>query len=99
MHGEGAGSGADVRSFVESSYTALCALAYDMGVPREVDQTPYEFIAAFPKTMSGIQEEAQELTELYVRAAYSSEIVQEETLDRLRRFWVAYDRMRERVIR
>ncbi len=99
MHGEGAGSGADVRSFVESSYTALCALAYDMGVPRDADQTPYEFIAAFPKTMSGIQEEAQELTELYVRAAYSSEIVQEETLDRLRRFWVAYDRMRERVIR
>ena len=99
MRGEGIGSGADVRSYVESSYAALCALAYDMGVPRNIDQTPYEFIEAFPKTMSSIQEEARELTELYVRAAYSADIVEEEALDRLRKFWIAFDRMRRRVIR
>ena len=99
MQGEGLGSGADVRAYVESSYAALCALAYDMGVPRNMDQTPYEFIEAFPEAMRPIQVEARELTEMYVHAAYSPDIVDEEALDRLRKFWLVYDRMRRRVIR
>ena len=99
MHGEGVGSGADVRSFVVSSYEALCALAYDLGVPRRHDQTPYEFIESFPAELDGLREEARELTELYVLATYSMQPASEQSLDRLRKFWIAYEKVRQRYIK
>lgn len=99
MRGEGQGSGADVRSFVASSYEALCALAYDLGVPRGHDQTPYEFIESFPAELDGLREEARELTELYVLAEYSLHPTTEQSLDRLRKFWIAYERVRKRYIK
>ncbi len=86
------------RDFVEHAYSALCALAYDMGVPREVGATPYEFIKAFPKEMSYIRDEAMELTEMYVHSAYSPYELDARTEDRLRKFWVAFDRLRNRVV-
>ncbi len=84
---------------VQYAYDALCALAHDMGVPRETFQTPNEFLAAFPKELSGIQEEAQELTRLYMLAAYSQHKMDETVLDRVRKFWIVYERTRSRVLR
>ncbi|GMW00919.1 MAG: hypothetical protein AMXMBFR84_20560 [Candidatus Hydrogenedentota bacterium] len=84
---------------IAKSYAALCTLAEDLGVPRKTDQTPYEFIGSFPKALRGLQEEAYELTELYVRSAYSQIPMDETVYDRLRKFWFAYDAVRRKVIR
>lgn len=86
------------EDFVAYTYDALCALAYDMGVPRESGQTPYEFIQAFPKELRGLKNEALELTEMYVRSSYSPYKLDPNTEDRLRRFWITFDRIRNRVV-
>lgn len=86
------------QELVEYSYSALCALANDMAVPRRKDQTPYEFINAFPSTLETLREDAVELTNLYVVSAYSGTRLEEATLDRLRKFWNSYDRVRAMVI-
>ncbi|HIJ73543.1 MAG TPA: DUF4129 domain-containing protein [Candidatus Hydrogenedentes bacterium] len=84
---------------VEAAYQALCALAYDLGVPRRDGQTPYEFIEAFPKQLKSLREEAVDLTDLYVVSAYSPKKVTQRDLDRVRKFWRVYDRARNRVLR
>ena len=77
----------------------MCALAYDYGVPRKPGQTPYEFIATFPKELNSIREEAYELTDLYVVSAYSTLQIDDKIRDRLRKFWITFDKLRNRVIR
>lgn len=84
---------------VEYAYDALCALAYDMGVPRRADETPYEFIDRFPAELAGMKEEARELTELYVFASYSPAVLEERLGDRLRKFWLTYYRVRRKYVR
>ena len=84
---------------VEAAYQALCALAYDLGVPRREGQTPYEFIDAFPKELKSIRDEAIDLTNLYVVSAYSPRQVTQRDLDRVRKFWRVYERARNRVLR
>ena len=86
-------------SAIEGCYDALCALAYDYGVPRKPGQTPYEFIATFPKELNSIREEAYELTDLYVVSAYSTLQIDDKIRDRLRKFWITFDKLRNRVIR
>jgi hypothetical protein len=88
-----------VAQHIAYAYDALCALAYDIGVPREPGQTPYEFIASFPRQLGRLKEEAVELTHLHVRSAYSPEYFDERTLDRVRRFWVAYNQVRGKIVR
>ena len=87
-----------VEDYVAYTYDALCALAYDMGVPRDTGQTPYEFIQSFPKELRGLRNEALELTEMYVRSSYSPYKLDANTEDRLRRFWITFDRIRNRVV-
>jgi len=84
---------------VAHAYEALCALAYDMGVPRGTDQTPNEFIDAFPKPLRKLKQEARELTRLYVQSSYSQQPLAEDTEQAVRRFWVAYNQARRRVLR
>ncbi len=84
---------------IEYAYQALCALAYDLGVPREAGETPNEFIARFPKELETLRDEAVELTRLYMVTAYSPQQVDERVLDRLRKFWMNYERVRSRVVR
>ncbi|MFP4502531.1 MAG: DUF4129 domain-containing protein [Candidatus Hydrogenedentota bacterium] len=88
-----------VADQVQYAYDALCALAYDLGVPRRADETPYEYIDRFPPELKALQEEAQELTGLYVRAAYSPIQLDERVFDRLRRFWMTYNHVRRRHVR
>lgn len=89
----------DTRGAIAACYDALCALAYDYGVPRQPGQTPYEFIATFPKELNSIREEAYELTDLYVVSAYSTMQIDDRIRDRLRKFWITFDKLRNRVIR
>ena len=84
---------------VTHAYDALCALAYDLGVPRETGQTPYEFIEAFPKPLRNLKKQARELTQLYVQAAYSGKALDPASENTVRRFWIAYERARRRVLR
>jgi len=93
------GPALNTAQMIERCYDALCALAYDLGVPRRIDQTPTEFIEAFPKELNTLREEAFELTDLYVRSAYANAQFDERTQDRLRRFWITYERVRNRVLR
>ncbi|MBI5095328.1 MAG: DUF4129 domain-containing protein [Candidatus Hydrogenedentes bacterium] len=87
-----------VADNVEFAYSALCALARDLGVPRHDDQTPFEFIRSFPRELDSLRDEAYELTNLYVIAAYSPERLDDRITDRLRKFWLTYERARNRVI-
>jgi hypothetical protein len=84
---------------VTHAYDALCALAHDMGVPREADQTPFEFIDAFPRPLRNLKKQARELTELYVQAAYSQKTLDGSAENTVRRFWIAYERTRKRVLK
>lgn len=84
---------------IEYAYDALCALAYDLAVPRRPDQTPYEFIESFPRELSSLRDEAVELTQLYVLSNYAGYRFDERTLDRVRKFWLAYEKARRRVLR
>lgn len=89
----------DTRGHIEHSYTALCALATDLGVPRKDGETPLEFLQRFPDALAGLREEAADLTRLYIVSAYSDIPLDERVLDQLRRFWITYDRIRNRVVR
>ncbi|MCP4641837.1 MAG: DUF4129 domain-containing protein [bacterium] len=84
---------------VEHAYNALCALAHDYGVPRRPDQTPYEFMEAFPEELVTLRDEAEELTGLYVATAYAARTPGARVEDRLRKFWHIYDRARNRILR
>ncbi len=81
------------------AYDALCALAHDLGVPRQQGQTPNEFLAAFPQALHTLRDEARELTQLHERAAYAPIPPDEDILDRLRKFWITYERARKRVLK
>jgi hypothetical protein len=93
------GSTMTLRAQVQYSYDALCALAYDLGVPREVDQTPYEFLAALPDPITGIEDEARTLTHHYVAGHYSTLPLPPSVAGDLRAFWQAYERLRGRMTR
>jgi len=92
------GRTSDARDLIQASYDALCALAEDLGVPRAIDQTPYEFIDSLPEPLETLRPEAVELTRLYVRASYSPFPMDPGVEDRLRRFWTVYERVRSRVV-
>jgi len=81
------------------AYDALCALAYDLGVPRNDDETPYEFLQRLPKPLHSLRDEAAELTQLYVTSAYASYEYDDTVHDRLRKFWHTYNRVRRRIVR
>lgn len=84
---------------VAYAYEALGALAYDLGVPRGTGQTPYEFIEAFPRPLRKLKKDARELTRLYVQSAYSRQPLQPSDEQALRKFWIAYNQARRRVLR
>lgn len=84
---------------VAHAYEALCALAYDLGVPRGTGQTPYEFIDQFPRPLRKLKEEARELTRLYVQSSYSEYALGAEAEQTVRRFWMVYNQTRRRVLR
>ena len=88
-----------LREKIQYSYDALCALAYDLGVPREEDQTPFEFLAQLPEPIAAIRNEAHVLTHLYVAGSYSALNVPESVLDDLRAFWKRFERMRSKIVR
>jgi len=97
MKGEaGKGDRERAEAYIAYAYDAMCALAYDMGVPRKKDQTPYEFLKEFPREMKPILEEAEELTHIYVKSAYSNFKLDDRVLDRVRKFWIAFDALRKK---
>lgn len=89
----------DTRQHIEHAYTALCALATDLGVPRKDGETPLEFLRRFPDALGGLREEATALTQLYLVSAYSDLGVDDRILDQVRKFWITYDRLRNRIVR
>lgn len=99
LSGQGSAEAEQTRQYLAHAYDALCALAYDLGAPKNDDQTPYEFIESFPEELKAIKKEARILTDLYVQAAYSEQPLQKNTLDQLRHFWFAYDKLKARYIR
>lgn len=88
-----------LRAKIQYSYDALCALAYDLGVPREEDQTPFEFLDALPEPIAEIEAEAHTLTHLYVAGTYSALTLPDTVLEDLRAFWIRYERLRRKVLR
>jgi hypothetical protein len=88
-----------LREKVAYSYDALCALAQDVGQPRDPDRTPHEFMREFPDRLESLRERAEDLTRLYVIAEDSNLEIQSQVEERLRAFWVQYDRTRNGVLR
>lgn len=87
-----------VRDQICYAYTALCALAQDLGVPRAQWETPLEFLDHFPKELATIEPEARELTQLLLISVYTEQPIDEKALrGRLQQFWMVYRRLRNRV--
>lgn len=84
---------------IEYAYRALCALAEDLGVPKKHYETPLEFLVNLPAPLERLREEIEELTILYQAAAYSPVELDPKTLDRLRKFWVSFTWLRNRILR
>jgi len=84
---------------IEYAYQALCALADDLGVPKKYHETPLEFLVNLPTPLEALREEIEELTILYQTATYSPVQLDDKTLDRLRKFWISYTWLRNRVVR
>ena len=89
----------EIEQVVAESYDALCALAHDVGAPRSIDQTPYEYLETFPEELKNIREEAFALTDLYVRSQYSPLDLDPRVANTVRKFWIVYERVRSRYIR
>lgn len=88
-----------LREKIQYSYDAFCALAYDLGVPREEGQTPFEFLERLPEPIEEMRVEAHALTHLYVAGSYSTLQIPEEAAAELGKFWVRFERLRGRVVR
>lgn len=88
-----------VRDKVRYSFDALCALALDVGQPRNPDHTPLEFLEHFPTRLESLRESATEVIRLFTIAHYSNFEMQPHIEDRLRAFWRDYDEVRRRVVR
>ncbi len=83
---------------IEYAYLALCALAEDLGVPKKPSETPLEFLKNLPQSLEVLREEIEEITQLYQVAVFSPVVFDEKILDRLRKFWMSYNRVRQRVV-
>ncbi len=83
---------------IEYAYQALCALAEDLGVPKKHSETPLEFLRNLPQSLEVLREEIEEITQLYQIAVFSPVVFDEKILDRLRKFWISYNRVRNRFV-
>lgn len=73
---------------VRHVYAAFQAFGDLIGYGRDDQQTPNEYLRALPKYIGGMpRHDADDLTGLYVKAAYSPEEVGEEEVERVRRIW------------
>jgi hypothetical protein len=73
---------------VRHVYAAFQAFADLIGYPRGDNQTPYEFNRALPAYIGGMpRHDAEDLTGLYVRAAYSPQQVGADEVDSVRGIW------------
>ena len=88
-----------LREKIQYSYDALYALAYDLGVPREEGETPFEYLARLPEPIEEMRPEAHTLTHLYVAGSYSTLQIPEEAASELGKFWKRFERLRGRVVR
>lgn len=88
-----------LREKIQYSYDALCALAYDLGVPREEGETPFEYLARLPEPIAEMGPEAHTLTHLYVAGSYSTLQIPEEAASELGKFWSRFERLRGRIVR
>ncbi|OQB33461.1 MAG: hypothetical protein BWY07_00906 [Candidatus Hydrogenedentes bacterium ADurb.Bin170] len=88
-----------VRDHTVYAYEALRALSTDIGSPVQDSMTPYEFLEHFPKRLDSLKEEASDVIRLYVIAQYSTLEMDARMEDRLRRFWQAFQIVRDANIR
>lgn len=76
---------------VRHVYAAFQAFTDLIGYPRKDNMTPYEFCRSLPGYIGGMpREDADELTALYVKAAYSPQQIDKEDVETIRAIW---DRM------
>ena len=68
-------------------------------MPKDDDQTPFEFIESFPEVLKPLREDAHGLTDLYVVSAYSNADLDDTSLQTVERFWDSYERVRRSVVR
>ncbi|MGC8844565.1 MAG: DUF4129 domain-containing protein [Candidatus Hydrogenedens sp.] len=83
---------------IEYAYQALCALAEDLGVPKKHSETPLEFLKNLPQSLEVLREEIEEITQLYQIVVFSPIVFDEKILDRLRKFWISYNRVRNKIV-
>jgi hypothetical protein len=75
------------REVVLHTYGAFMALANACGAPRAPQATASEFLRGLPTALAGLRQEAEELSELYLRAEYSPEGDFAPSLPRLKEIW------------
>jgi hypothetical protein len=68
-------------------YAALVARAADAGVPRRVDETPYEFLPRMQSHWQTESDDLHDITEAYVAVHYAERDAPSEQLSRVREAW------------
>jgi hypothetical protein len=75
------------RERVRRLYLALVQRANQAGVPRQADQTPYEYSAKLSSQLPGEQDALAKITDAFVQARYSRRDFQTEEVSQLHRLW------------
>ncbi|MGQ9730214.1 MAG: DUF4129 domain-containing protein [Candidatus Zipacnadales bacterium] len=73
---------------VRHVYAAFQAFSELIGYPRSDSETPYEFCRSLPSYIGGMpRSDADDLTALYVKAAYTPSDVGSDEVEQVRRIW------------
>jgi len=86
---------AQVRT-VRRLYAGLLAWAAKRGLPRRIDQTPYEFLGVLRRALPHLEAELTGLTEAYVAVRYGARIPAAETVRDLDADWRRIRKARRR---
>jgi hypothetical protein len=68
-------------------YLSTLRRADEQGIPRKVDQTPYEYEEVLKRELADSQIEVGALTQAFVEARYSPQPVDTEKVKRTQHYW------------
>ena len=77
----------NLNELVQYSFKALESLGYELGISRDEDQTPNEFIQAIANHITPLGQSAQRLGRHYSLAAYAPGMLNQSCLEDLKTFW------------
>jgi hypothetical protein len=72
---------------IRKIYASMVDLATEVGYPRQLAETPYEYRGTLHRAFAGGEGAVDAITEAYVRVHYGQVPDSEEEMDQIRRYW------------